>query len=78
VEAVSFGVGDRVRALTNAGRRNQRRRDGAWKRSGTEAELAGQPWRAQTERRTETRSSTKDYADAADDAVNQRARKSVE
>ena len=78
VEDVSLGVSDFARALTNAESRNQRRRDGAWRGSGTEAELAGQPWRDQTERRTETRSSWKDYADAEDDAVNQRACKSVE
>jgi hypothetical protein len=36
------------------------------------------PWRARTERRTETRSSSKDYADAEDNAVNQQAPKSVE
>ena len=69
-----------ARALTNSGRRNQRRRDGARRGSGTEAgELAGQAWRDRTERRTETGSaSTKDYAGVEDDEVNQRARKSVE
>jgi hypothetical protein len=78
VEDVSLGVGDFARALTNSERRNQRRRERALRRSGIEAGSAGRTRRAQTERRTETRSSTKDYADAQDDAVNQRARKSVE
>ena len=48
------------------------------RKSGTRQESVGQPWWARTERRTETRSSSKDYADARDDAVNQRAPKSVE
>ena len=78
VEDVSLGFGDFARALTNSERRNQRRRDGGRRGSGTEAELAGQPWRARTERRTETRSSSKDYADVEEDAVNQPAPKSVE
>ena len=55
VEYVSFGVGDRARALTNAGRRNQRRRERGAEQSGTGQDSAGQPWRARTERRTETR-----------------------
>ena len=76
VEVVSVGSVDYARALTNSERRNQRRRERGRKGSGTEAELAGQPWRDQTERRTETGSSSKDYAE--DDAVNQRACKSVE
>lgn len=78
VEDVSLGVGDFAQALTNSGRRNQRRRERARRRGGTEAGSAGQPWRAQTERRTEARSSTKDYADAQDDAVNKRAGQSME
>lgn len=78
VEDVSLGVGDFARALTNSGRRSQRRRDRGRRGSGTEAELAGQPWRARTERRTETRSSSKDYAYAEDEGVNKRACKSVE
>ena len=78
VEDVSLGFGDFARELTNSERRNQRRRDGGRGGSGTEAELAGQTWWARTERRTETRSSSKDYGDAEEDAVNQRAPKSVE
>src|SRR5579864_354627 len=50
---------DRAPALTNSGRRNQRRRERARRRRGTEEELAGQPARARTERRTETRSPSK-------------------
>ena len=78
VEDVSLGVCDFARALTNSERRNQRRRDGARRGSGTEGKLAGQPWRGRTERRTETGSSSKDYAGTRRDAVNKRARKSVE
>jgi hypothetical protein len=78
VEDVSLGAGDFAWALTNAERRNQRRGDGARGGSGTGQDSAGQLWRARTERRTETGSSSKDYADAQDDAVNQRAPKSVE
>src|ERR1035437_5556408 len=78
VEDVSLGVGDFARALTNTERRNQRRRERARRRGGTEAGSAGRLRWAQTERRTETRSSTKDYVGAQDDAVNQRAPKSVE
>ena len=78
VEDVSLGVGDFARALTNAERRNQRRGDGARRGSGTRQDSAGQPWRARTEGRTEAGSSSKDYADAQGDAVNQRAPKSVE
>ena len=78
VEDVSLGVGDFAKVLTNSGRRNQRRRERARRRRGTEARSAGRLRWAQTERRTETRSSTKDYAEAQDDAVNKRARKSME
>src|ERR1035438_2525662 len=78
VEDVSLGGGDFARALTNAERWNQRRGERARRRRGTEAGAAARLRWAQTERRTETRSSTKDYADAQDDAVNQRAPKSVE
>ena len=78
VEDVSLGASDFARALTNAERRNQRRGDGARRGGGTGQDSAGQPWRARTERRTETGSSSKDYADAQGDAVNQRAPKSVE
>src|ERR1035438_7157305 len=78
VEDVSLEAGDFARALTNAERRNQRRGDGARRGSGTGQDSVGQPWRARTERRTETGSSSKDYADAQGDAVNQRASKSVE
>jgi hypothetical protein len=56
----------------------QRHREQARRGSGTVANMAGQQRRARKERRTETRSSTKDYADAQDDDVNRRARKSVE
>ena len=78
VEDVSLGLCDYARALTNSEGQDQRRGDGAARRSGTEAELVGQPWRDQTERRTETRSSSKDYATAQDDGVNKLACKSVE
>ena len=78
VEDVSLGGGDFARALTNAERRNRRRGDGARRGSGTGQDSAGQPWRARTERRTETGSSSKHYADAQDDAVNKWAPKSVE
>src|ERR1035437_2361161 len=78
VEDVSLGAGDFARALTNAERRNQRRGDGGQRGRGTRSDSASQPWWARTERRTETGSSSKDYADAEDDAVNQRAPKSVE
>jgi hypothetical protein len=64
VEDVSLGGGDFARALTNAERRNQRRGDGAQRGSGTGQDSAGQPSWARTERRTETGSSSKDYADA--------------
>src|ERR1039458_9453305 len=77
VEDVSLGAGDFARALTNAERRNQRRGDGARRGSGTGQDSAGQPWWARTERRTETGRSSKDYFGARDDAVNQRAPKSV-
>jgi hypothetical protein len=78
VEDVSLGDGDFARALTNSERRNQRRRDRGPRGSGTGQESAGQPWGARTERRTETGSSSKDYAGAQGGGVNQRARKSVE
>ncbi len=78
VEDVSLGVFNFALALTNSERRNQRRRDGARRGSGTEAELACQPWRDRTERRPETGSSSKDYASAKEDAVNKLACKSVE
>src|ERR1019366_1596769 len=78
VEDVSLGAGDFARALTNSERRNQRRGDGGQRGSGTRQDSAGQPWWARTERRTETGSSSKDYVGARDDAVNQRAPKSVE
>jgi len=75
VEDVSLGAGDLSQALTNSGRRTQRRRERARRPGGTEA---GRLRWAQTERRTETWSSTKHYADAQKDAVNKRACKSVE
>ena len=78
VEDVSLGVRDLARALTNSERRNRRRRERGAETEWNRADSAGQPWWARTERRTETRSSSKDYADAEDDAVNQRACKSVE
>ena len=78
VEGVSFGFGDCTVVLTKFGRRNQRRRDRAGRGHGTGQDSAGQPYRDQTEGRTETRSSSKDYADTVDDAVNKPARKSVE
>src|SRR5258708_9023892 len=78
VEDVSLGVADFARALTNSERRKQRHRERAGRGSGTEAGSAGQLWRARTERRTQTGSYSKDYADGQGNAVNQRARKSVE
>jgi hypothetical protein len=78
VEDVSLGVGDFARALTNSERRNHRRGDGGQRWRGTQQDSAGQLRWARTERRTETRSSSKDYVGAQDDAVNQRAPKSME
>src|ERR1017187_10355413 len=66
-----------VFSLTRAGLLMEDAENGAsaeWNQAG----IGGQPWRARTERRTETRSSSKDYADAQEEAVNKRARKSME
>ena len=59
-----------VRALTNVERRNQKRRETDATDRGTGVRSAGQLWRVGTERRTETRTSSKDSADARNDAVN--------
>ena len=68
-----------MQVLTNSKRPNQRRRERARRRSGTETELAGQPWFPRTERPTETRRFFRNTRRRAQgDAVNKRAPKSVE
>ncbi len=71
--------GRRPRASVNKRRKTEPETQRTGHRgSGTRRESVGQPWWARTERRTETGSSSKNYADAQGGGVNKRACKSLE
>src|SRR5262245_56418780 len=69
---------ERASALTKQQKQNPRRRERPRRTRETRSDLAAQGGWPRTERRTETRSPSKDYAAARADAVNERAAKSLE